>query len=247
MGNSGKVIHVDDLQNIQLETVFSLLALYTVVIAFYIIRDMVTMLPGAVQFFSMPGLNTKVATPVMSNCYLILLAGYTGYKEFVRYQNLQASPDAEVIVPKDQLLRYRRREVIVVFWVLLLMLAQVLNAEGLTPRLPMELSPIAMKAMGIWLAGLCTKGVLTRGRKKTVVAGRSRDELAQIIIGYLKVHATIDNAGCQAVTGLKRYPAIRLLKKLEKQGILEECSEKGVKLLYRLKSKQTQDPVEPAA
>jgi hypothetical protein len=151
MGSNTTVVHANDLQNVRLEIIFYITLLITAVQAGYILWDIITMIPGGVRLFGLSGPNTIVAISEISTVYLGFLAAYAGYKEFLRWTDT-AKPETDRI-PQEQVLRFKRGEIIVVFWILLLLMAMVLKAQHLIGRLPNELERVAFQAAGVLLGG----------------------------------------------------------------------------------------------
>jgi hypothetical protein len=225
------IVHADDLQSARLEVIFYFTLLITAVLAWYIFRDLATMLPGAQQFLGMSAPNDKFATPEMSNVYLLFLTAYTGYKEFRRWLDLNAkagTDQAAVVVPQAQLLRFRRGEVIVVFWALLWLLCSVIEAEHLIPRLLKELGRVALQAILIWLGGVFSEGAVRSRSKRKAETGTHAAAHAQKILDHVAANGPIYNEDCQNLTGLDKDKAYRLLQHLVAQGKLaSEGKNKG--------------------
>jgi hypothetical protein len=187
-------------------------------------RDLVTMLPGAVTFFRMNGPNSRFATADMSNVYLLFLTAYTGYKEFRKWFDLRSADPtklaSQLVVPKDQVVRFRRGEVIVAFWTLLFVVTLVIQAEGLIPRLPKELARVAVQAICIWMGGLFSEGALRSHKQKKADDYANTTSHAQKILDHIDANGAIYNEECQNITGLSSSKAYRLLQRLVSEGEL---------------------------
>jgi hypothetical protein len=219
MGSNTTVVHANDLQSVRLEIIFYLTLLITIVQAGYILWDVVTMLPGGARLFGLNETNTIVAISEISTVYLGFLAAYAGYKEFLRWTDTSA-PETDR-VPQEQVLRFRRGEIIVVFWILLLLIAMVLKAQHLIERLPNELERVALQAAGVLLGGWGSGRIRQTHRKMKAEQSHAADIHTEKILSFLETSEYIDNKSCQQVTGLGPFKCYRLLKLLEKQDLIE--------------------------
>ncbi|MFH1368047.1 MAG: hypothetical protein ABII64_02845 [Elusimicrobiota bacterium] len=216
-----------NLQDSRIETIFYVTLLITVVHSGFIIWDTGNM--------ALRRANEIVATGYMSTLYLAFLGAYAGYKEFVRWikpAKTLTTEDEDVLIPKSQVLRYRRGEIIVVFWVLLLMTGISLFQLKLIERLPQELYRTAMQAVGIWLGTMASKGLSQRKKRKDSELLDDDLKYEQVILKHIGTTGFVDNASCQEITGLDRNRAYRLLRKLASDGKLKtEGGTKGARYL----------------
>jgi len=137
-------------------------------------------------------------------------------------------------VPQSQVLRYRRGEIIVIFWVLLLLLGISLYQLQLIARLPQELYRTAMQAVSIWLGTMASKGLYGRKKRKDSDALDDDTKYELAIMKHIEANGFVDNTSCQAITGLDRNRAYRLLRKLASDGKLEvEGGTKGARYLRK--------------
>lgn len=206
-------IHAEDLQNSRIETIFYITLLITVVHSGFIIWDTGTM--------ALHRANDIVATGYMSTLYLAFLTAYAGYKEFVRWLKpaKAANPEeTEEVIPQSSVLRYRRGELIVIFWVLLLILGITMYQLKVIERLPQELYRTAMQAVGIWLGTMASKGLSQRKKRKDLDALDDDSKFEKVILKHIEANGFVDNASCQQITGLDRNRAYRVLKKLADDG-----------------------------
>jgi hypothetical protein len=229
MGIENAKIHADDLQNARLQVIFYFTLLVTMVQAGYIVWDAVTMLPGAVRFFGLAGPNSHYASGYMTSLYLTLLAAYGGYKEYIRWTNSDNASETEV--PLQQVIRFKRGEVIVTFWVSLYVLSIVLLQQGLISRLPFEIQATAVGSLGILIGTWASKDKLSSRRKKTAIHSAH----SQKVLAYVDTNKYIENEACQTLTGLGADQVYRLLKRLEADGELGSEGTKRGRRYFRLK------------
>ena len=216
----------NNLQNQRIETIFYLTLLVSIVQLGFILWDMVTLIPGFGAFVGLKAPNAITSSGLMSSLYLALLGIYAGYKEFVRWTS------SEQEVPEEQIIRFKRGEFIVTFWVVLAVAALTIWQMKIIPRMPNELFRTALQALGIMFGSYASKGLFKKSSKRKAEDTKLAGGFSSKILDYISQNGSIDNEACQSLTGLPRYSALRVLRKLEKDRVLRrEGKGKGIKYL----------------
>ena len=207
------------LQNQRIETIFYLTLLVSIVQFGFILWDMVTLVPGVGALVGLKAPNAITSSGLMSSLYLALLGIYAGYKEFVRWTDASTSLSAEI--PQEQVIRFKRGEFIVSFWIVLTVIALMIWQMKIIARMPNELFRTALQALAIMFGSYASKGLYTKSSKKKAEDQTLVNDNQGKVIEYIKANGSIDNEACQKVFNLDRGRAYRLLEKLEKQGVVK--------------------------
>ncbi|MCX5782006.1 MAG: hypothetical protein NT145_04805 [Elusimicrobia bacterium] len=217
------------LQNQRIETIFYLTLLVSIVQFGFILWDMFTLIPGVGALVGLRAPNAITSSGLMSLLYLALLGIYAGYKEFVRWTS------SEQEIPEEQVIRFKRGEFIVSFWIVLTVIALTIWQMRIIARMPNELFRTALQALGVMFGTYASKGLYKESSKKKAEDRTLVNDNQSKVIEYIKANGSIDNETCQKVFNLDRGRAYRLLERLEKQGLIKsEGTGKASK--YTLKS-----------
>ena len=211
-----------DPQTQRIELIFFTTILITLVHGGFISWDLATMIPGGPKIFGLQFPNTITASAYMSTIYLAFLCAYSGFKEFVRWATPLSIPKGNKagFLPEEETKSLIRVEILAVFWTLLLLVSIFLLQMRLIGRLPNELMRTALQVSVILIGVYTSKGMHMRKRRKYAEKLWSRIDFSKVILEYVEENGPIDNASAQHITGLPRYRALRVIKRMQEKKLL---------------------------
>ena len=211
-----------DPQTQRIELIFITTIILTLVHGGFVSWDLLTMIPGGAKLFGLQVPNTIAASAYMSTIYLAFLCAYSGFKEFVRWATPLNIPKGNKsgFLPEEESQSLIRVEILAVFWTLLLLVSIFLLQMRLISRLPLELMRTALQVSVVLIGVYTSKGFHMRKRRKYAEKLWSRIDFSKIILEYVEENGPIDNTSAQRVTGLPRYRALRVIKRLQDKKLL---------------------------
>jgi hypothetical protein len=142
----------DKVKNDWMEGVFYVLVLVAAINAGNILWDLFTMMPWFPRLMGTMQPNSIFNSKLMVDAFLTLLSFYGGGREVVRWgTSIRQQVTVEMLQEIEQQARwYARSGAIVLFWLLLLVVSGELEILHHIPRLPYELSRLALDSFMIW-------------------------------------------------------------------------------------------------